>query len=86
MDWLVHRTNKIWSNQPCKQYANYSLKLSKEILSTATHDGGVEEIVANLDCPLTNKCSHHNADRHAGQQLAEWTKIICAHPVDVRDW
>ena len=37
---------------------------------------GVEETVDNLDCLLTNKCSHHNADKHAGQQLAEWTKII----------
>ena len=46
---------------------------------------GVEETVDNLDCLLTNKCSHHNADKHAGQQLAEWTKIICAHPVEVKD-
>ena len=44
----------------------------------------VEETVDRLDCPLTTKCPHHK-DQHAGQQLAEWTKIICAHPVNVRD-
>ena len=45
---------------------------------------GVEETVDNLHCPLTNKCSHHNADQHVRQQLAEWTEIICAQPVDVK--
>ena len=63
-------------------HSSYLKKVSVLLLKIE----GVEEIVDNLDCPLTTKCSHHNADQHAGQQLAEWTKIICVHPVDVRDW
>ena len=63
-------------------HSSYLKKISVLLLMME----GVEETVDNLDCPLTNKYLHHNADQHAGQQLAEWTKIICAHPVDVRDW